>query len=363
MTQRDKLLFWGIGAGLFFFFVAMVSDILLPFVVALIVAYFLDPAADKMEKWGASRTVATTAIIILFFVIVTLVTILLVPLFYDQFLTFIHKTPEYVALFNTKVMPAFSDVLKKIDPDALESAREAVRDVSGYVFSFVAKLLGNVWNSGLAIVNLLSLVFITPVVTFYMLRDWDNILARLKTLLPPQHAPVIMEQIGEIDKTLAGYIRGQTNVCLLLGTFYAVMLSLVGLDFALFIGMATGILSFIPYVGVLFGFVMGLSVAFFQFGDFLHISLVAAVFITGQMIEGMFVTPKLVGDKVGLHPVWIIFGMLAGASMFGFVGILLAIPVTSVIGVLVRFALSRYMESSLYLGSKPVKSRSKAKVK
>ena len=178
-------------------------------------------------------------------------------------------------------------------------------------------------------------------------------MAKINTWLPPAYAPTIREQIRLIDNALSGYIRGQTNVCLLLGTFYAIGLSLVGLDFGLFIGLGTGLLSFIPYVGIMFGLVVGLIVAFFQFGDMTHISIVLGIFVLGQIIEGNFITPKLVGDKVGLHPVWIIFGMLAGAALFNFIGILLAVPVTAMIAVLVRFGLNKYLNSGFYALSTP----------
>ena len=200
--------------------------------------------------------------------------------------------------------------------------------------------------------NLLSLLFITPIVTFYVLRDWDIMMEKISSWLPQKHRSVILEQFRLIDITLAGYIRGQTNVCLLLGTFYAIGLMLVGLDFGFVIGFMTGILSFIPYVGLLVGMSVGLCVAFVQFGGLEgigSIGIVAAIFVVGQVIEGNFVSPKLVGDKVGLHPLWIMFGMLAGAALFGFVGVLISVPMTAVIGVLMRFMLSKYLNSSLYL--------------
>lgn len=352
MSSRDKLLFWLVGFVFFCLFTYMVSDILLPFVVALITAYFLDPAADKFEEWGLSRSMATVSIISIFFLIGITVTILIAPLMYDQFLSLIKSIPEYVKLINTKVLPSFESVLEKIDPDALAKAKGAVKDISIYVFNFFAAMMKNIWDSGFAVLNLLSLLFITPIVTFYMLRDWDKMVAKVNGWLPPKHSAVINKQVKEIDRTLSGYIRGQTNVCLILGVMYAVGLTIVGLDFGFFIGMATGLLSFIPYVGMLFGFTFGMIIAFLQFGDFASIAAVAFVFIIGQLLEGNFITPKLVGDKVGLHPVWIIFGMLAGAAMFGFVGILLAVPITAVIGVLARFFLDQYLHSSLYLEPK-----------
>jgi predicted PurR-regulated permease PerM len=247
------------------------------------------------------------------------------------------------------LLPSLKNLLNSLDPDALDNAKDSLRQASGTLIGLSGTLLQNIWSSGLAVVNILSLIFVTPVVTFYILRDWDRLIAKANGLLPPAYAFTIRQQAKEIDRTLSGYIRGQTHVCLLLGIFYSIGLSLAGLEFGLFIGMATGILSFIPYVGMLFGFLTGMLMAYFQFdGSLIHLGLIASIFIIGQVLEGNVVAPKLVGDRVGLHPIWLIFGMLTGAALFGFTGILLAVPVTSVIGVLVRFAVSRYLESDLY---------------
>lgn len=348
MSKKNLMIFWIVTISLLFIFISLVSNILLPFVVALIAAYFLDPAADKLEEIGLSRTLATLTITMIFFWTIVLVGFLVVPLLYEEIIKFVQKVPEYVKIFNEKILPEFSKLLEKLDPESIENAKNSVSSISGYIFSFIGKAIGGVWNSGIAVINIFSLLFITPVVTFYMLRDWDKMMAKLENYLPPAYKPTILDQLKKIDITLSGYIRGQTNVCIILGLYYSIALSFKGLDFAIFIGFGTGLLSFIPYVGIIFGFIAGMLVAFFQYGDWLNIAIVAAIFVSGQVIEGTFVTPKLVGDKVGLHPVWIIFGMLCGATLFGFVGILLAIPVTAVIGVLWRFGLERYLESKIY---------------
>jgi predicted PurR-regulated permease PerM len=201
-----------------------------------------------------------------------------------------------------------------------------------------------------ALFQLISLVVITPLVSFYLLRDWDRIVERIDAYLPRGSAPAIHDQFGKIDRTLAGFIRGQATVCLILGAFYAVGLSLVGLEFGLLIGLGTGLISFIPYFGMMVGLAVGISVALAQFSGLGSVALVAAVFAVGQVAEGNFLTPKLVGDRVGLHPVWVIFALLAGGTLFGFTGILLAVPAAAVIGVLVRFTLESYRDSRLYEG-------------
>lgn len=348
MKWRDVTLCWIIGLLLFIGFIALVKDILLPFVVAMIVAYFLDPVADKLEKWGLSRMLATLVIVSLFFLLIAVLSALLIPVLYDQTVAFVEKAPSYSAWLHEKLPLLLKQYLGVIDENSLENAKKAIGNASGTIIAFGTKMVGSLLQSTFAIVNLLLLIFITPIVTAYFLYDWDRMVDKIRSWLPPAYAPIIVEQARLMDRALSGYIRGQTNVCLILGTFYAIALTLVGLDFGLFIGLVAGILSFIPYVGILFGSIIGLLVAFFQFGDYLYMGLVLGVFAFGQFVEGNFITPKLVGNKVGLHPVWIIFGMLSGAALFGFVGVLLAIPVTAVIGVLARFALDRYMHSSLY---------------
>lgn len=344
------MLFWLGGITLLIVFLYAVQAILLPFIVGILLAYFLDPAADKLEEWRFSRGWATITVLIMFSLITLLFILLFIPLFMDQVLTFADKIPGYVETFRTVYLPKIQSYLQSFDTQYVGKAEKALSDMSGKLISGTTAFVATILQSGTAFLNLLSLLFVTPIVAFYLLRDWDRMTAKIDSLLPREHAPVIREQMQRIDDTLAGWIRGQTTVCVLLGLFYAIGLSLVGLNFGFAIGLLTGIFSFIPYIGMMFGMVVGLGVAFFQFDSLWSVAMVLGVFALGQFLEGNFVTPKLVGDKVGLHPVWVIFGMLAGGALFGFVGILLALPVTAIIGVLVRFLLDRYRHSSLYEG-------------
>lgn len=353
---RGQLIFWVSLFALSLIFLVTVSDILLPFVVGILAAYFLDPAADRLELWGFSRTAATATITAIFFLLVISVSLLLLPVLYDQFIALARNIPVYVESFQKNSAPYIERVLSLFPENDPQQVEKAATGLSGYILKAAGALVKDVVQSSAALLSLLSLIFISPVVSFYLLRDWDKMVAKIDELLPREYAATIRAQIREINHTLAGYIRGQSNVCLLLGTMYAIGLSLIGLEFGLFIGFFTGLLAFIPYVGLLIGMVTGVAVAFFQFGDVPHIAAVLAVFVTGQILEGNFLTPRLVGEKVGLHAVWIIFGLLAGGSLFGFTGVLLAVPVTAVIGVLVRFMVSQYRNGSLYKGrrKKPV---------
>jgi len=244
------------------------------------------------------------------------------------------------------------------------SIEGSLKDVAAQGSKWIGTLLTSLWSRGLALVNIISLIVITPIVAFYMLNDWDRMMAKINGWLPRDHVQSI-HQIGhDIDRAMAGFVRGQGTVCLFLAIFYAIGLSLVGLNFGLFIGLMAGFISFVPYMGSIVGLVVALSVALVQFlPDWIPIVTVGAVFITGQFIEGNFLSPKLVGDRVGLHPVWLMFALLAFGYLFGFVGLLVAVPLAAAIGVLVRFAIGQYMESTLYKGQpkKRVTKRSPAK--
>jgi predicted PurR-regulated permease PerM len=236
----------------------------------------------------------------------------------------------------------------------VERLRSAAGNVAGNVVGWLGQILSGLWSGGLAVFNALSLVVIMPVVAFYLLRDWDRIVAHIDGLLPRDGADTIREQVREIDDRLSGFVRGQASVCLALGTWYAVGLTLVGLDFGLLVGIGAGLISFVPYLGTGLGLIVGLGLAVAQYDTWLPIGLVAAVFVSGQMLEGYVLTPRMVGERVGLHPVWVLFALMAGGALLGFTGVLLAVPAAAVIGVLVRFAISRYLQSPLY--------RSKAEV-
>ena len=350
MTARRQVAFWLAGMAVFGLLLFLLADILLPFVAGMAVAYLLDPIADRLESWGLSRTMATVVITVLFMVVTLGALFLLLPVLYNQALDLIGRAPAIAGVLRDYILSLTEGLFESLAPDQIERAREAL---AGFTEEIVGWLLGfgeGLWRSGLALVNLIAMLFITPIVSFYLLRDWDHLTARMDALLPRGHAQVIREQAAKINDTLAGFVRGQGLVCLILGLFYAVGLSLAGLDFGLIVGLSAGALSFIPYVGAIAGFLVGVILAFLQFDDLLRVGAVALVFVIGQLLEGNFLSPKLVGERVGLHPVWVIFGAFAGAALFGLVGVLLAVPATAVIGVLVRFAIERYETSALYRG-------------
>ncbi len=345
---NQRRLFWlAIIVGILVF-LYLIRSILLPFVLGVFTAYFLDPAADRLERMGLSRGISTLIITLGFFIASCLLSITVIPAIAAQLSELILAIPGYVTDFEAEYGGRLSERFGKLAIVDMSQLKDTTATMSGFMVKLLGDFIAGVLYSGMAIVNLLSLVLITPVVAFYLLRDWDKITARLNSYLPRSEAETIREQLAIVDNILAGFLRGQLNVCIILGTFYAVGLSLAGLKFGMLIGLATGLLVIFPYVGLMVGMGTGLACAFFQFDTIEPVFTVLGVFITGQIMEGYFITPKLVGEKVGLHPVWIIFGMLSGAALFGFVGILLAVPATAVIGVFIRFALERYLKSSYY---------------
>lgn len=353
MTRASQIRFWLIGALVFFALLYLLRGVLLPFVAGMAIAYFLDPLADRLERAGVSRMWATTIITLAVFLLFILMIVLLVPVLQDQIVSFAKRVPDYMQALGDRLEPLVRNAQQYLSPADVERLRTAVGDYAGTLFGWIGEVVKGVLTGGIAVVNILSLLFITPVVTFYLLRDWDHMLKTVDSWLPRRQADTIRAQAREIDRTLAAFVRGQATVCLALGTFYALALSAVGLDIGLIVGLGSGLLSFIPYVGSITGFVVSVGLALAQSPDWTLPIIVGGIFIFGQAIEGNFLTPKLVGDRVGLHPVWVIFALLAGGALFGFLGVLLAVPVASVIGVLARFSLGNYLNSPLYHGKRP----------
>ncbi len=342
-----RLIFWLLVIVFFFGFITLVNNILLPFVLGILIAYFLDPVADKLEAWGWSRGLATATIITSFFALLVVLILALAPTLAKQISGLLADIPTYINRLQAIIHEQVGRLPLPLTLDDTFDAKNLLGNFVGEGKGIAKGIL----QSGMLILNLASLLVITPVVAFYLLRDWDILVAKVDELLPRQYADTIRTQISKVDETLAGFIRGQFNVMLILGVFYAIALLFAGLKYAVIIGLLCGFLIIIPYIGAAIGGLLATGIAFVQFDDWQSVAVVACIFVAGQTLEGYALTPKLVGDRVGLHPVWIIFGMLAGASLFGFVGILIAVPVTAIIGVLVRFMIEQYEESDFYEGA------------
>lgn len=348
--QRQWLVWCSVGITLIIF-LWLLKAILLPFIAGLAVAYFLDPSADWLEKKGLSRMAATSIISVGFTVLAVVLLIVLGPLLYDQAVRLLESVPDFIEKIRALITQFSEGRLGRLLAENGD-LKNAAGDVAKSIVNWMLKLLGSVLNTGLAIAGLLSLIVVTPIVAFYMLLDWDRMIGRIDALLPLDHAEKIRKIAREIDDVLAGFVRGQGLVCVLLGSFYAIGLSLAGLQFGLLIGLMAGLISFIPYVGSIVGFVVAGGVALAQFWpDYTQIGIVLTIFVVGQAIEGNFLTPKLVGNKVRLHPVWIMFALFAFGALFGFVGMLLAVPISAAIGVIARFGVGQYEKSHLFVGA------------
>ncbi|HET6521001.1 MAG TPA: AI-2E family transporter [Geminicoccaceae bacterium] len=342
--------------GLFLLFIVclvLLRGVLLPFIVGMVAAYILDPAADHLQRLGLGRTVATLALTLVFFSVLIAFVLLLLPVIVDQVAELAARLPDYLENLRGRVVPWVARLLDRQEIADVLTVQGLVGRFSERVLAFLGQAVGNVVQSGLAVLNLISLVFITPIVTFYLLRDWDRMVASVRDALPPWSLPAAWRLAREIDEVLAGFLRGQALVCTFLAVFYAVGLWLVGLEYGVIIGLLTGVFSFIPYVGMFVGVAVGIAVAVFQFQDALPVAMVALVFALGQFIEGNFLTPRVVGKRIRLHPVWVIFAVLAGTALFGFLGTFLGTPVAAVVAVLIRFGLERWRASRYYTGGGP----------
>ena len=363
MTLQRQVSFWLISFLVFVIALWLLSPILLPFIAGLVLAYFLDPVADALERMGLPRVAATLVILGLSILLLVLVLLLIVPILGDQIVKFAGDLPTLMrallARFNEAAPQWIKDAIAKSGTDVQGS----VSDIASKAAGWTATLVASVWSGGLALVNIISLIVVTPIVAFYLLADWDKIVAKVDGWLPRDHADAIRTIAADMDAAMAGFIRGQGTVCLLLGVMYALALSIAGLKFGLVIGLAAGLLSFIPFVGALLGGIMAIGVGLVQFWpDYVSMLVIVGIFVVGQFIEGNFLSPKLVGGSIGLHPVWLMFALFAFGYIFGFVGLLLAVPMAAAAGVLVRFALAQYLASKLYRGipgEKPLRKPAK----
>jgi predicted PurR-regulated permease PerM len=343
-----RVLFWLGGILVCGFLLWLLSAILLPFAVGCAIAYFLDPLCDRLERLRLPRGAAAFIVLVGFLLAVALVFLVLIPLLETQIVDLVHRFPKFLAAARDDVTSMMGFFQERLSPEDYGKLRDAVGAQLGEAFSWLGRLLEGVVGGGLALFNILSLVFITPIVAFFLLRDWDRIIARIDSWLPRPHVETIRDQARLVDETLAGFIHGQAMVCALMAIYYAASLSLVGLDFGLVIGLLVGILIFIPFIGGTIGAVLAILLAIAQFSDWTSIGIVAVIFVVGQTIESNLLTPKLVGERVNLHPVWVIFSLLAFGNLFGLVGLVIAVPAAATLGVLTRFALARYLDSRLY---------------
>ncbi len=348
---KGRSAFFWLGTGaVILVFLYLVRSVLLPFLVAMAVAYFFDPLVRRLQRAGLPRWASSMLVLVAFILVFVGAMVIVVPILEKQVVELIGIVPKWITEVKTTLLPKADAYLTRFGFMDQGTLSESATGYATTALSKAGVVLGSILTGGLAILDLLSLLLVTPVVAFYLLRDWDAVEEDFDRWLPRKQADTLRSVFREIDRTLSGFIRGQALVCLIQATYYAVALSIAGLDFGALVGVATGILTFIPYLGATIGLIAGLAIAFAQWHDTTHVLIILGCFVVGQILEGNVITPKLVGDRIGLHPVWVIFAVLAGGALFGFTGILLAVPVAAVIGVLIRFAVRLYLGSPFYHG-------------
>jgi len=353
-TLQRHVWFWAVALVVFGVIVWMLKGVLLPFVIGMAVAYFLDPVTTRLEKTGMGRAAATSVVLLSFVALFVLGVMLAFPVLQGQFVAFVEAVPAYVEKLRALSAPWIEKLQTQVLATPPEKIQQQAGGMAGAALSWASGALKKIWDGGVALFDIFSIILIAPVVSFYMLRDWPVMVDKVDSWLPRRHAETIRGLVRQMDAALSGFVRGQAMVCVVLGLIYAVALSFAGLNFGFFIGFAAGLLSFIPYVGTLVGFVTGMLVGWFQFdGDVQQLAIIAAIFGAGQLIEGNVLTPKLVGDKIGLHALWILFALMAGGALLGFTGVMIAVPVAAVVAVLIRFALAQYLQSGYYHDGTP----------
>jgi predicted PurR-regulated permease PerM len=352
LALQRQMIFWLAALVVLVLLLWLLSDILLPFAAGAAIAYLLNPLIDRIERLGVHRLAAALLIIALVVMALVLLILLVAPILGSQLSSFIENIPGYVSKLQSLLSDPSRPWVQKLLGAGLQTDK-SMSDLATQGAGWLTTFLKSLWSGGRAIVSLFSLIVITPVVAFYLIYDWHRMIATVDACIPVHQRTTVRRLAHEIDRAIAGFLRGQSMVGLILGTFYAVTLTLSGLNFGLMIGLISGMLTFIPYVGSMTGLILALGVAAAQFWPaYSSILIVLSIFIVGQFFEGSVLAPRLVGKSVGLHPVWLMFALLAFGYLFGFVGLLVAVPLAATIGVLTRFALRRYLESSFYTGEK-----------
>jgi predicted PurR-regulated permease PerM len=348
MRLEKQTQYWAFAFLIFCGLIWLLKPVLLPFVAGLVIAYFLAPVVNKLAERGVPRWIGALSVLFSFGLIVAILAMLILPMISSQVGALLNALPGMVEKIRNHYVPWLENWVTRFPPEDVEKLRDAAGQSAGDAAGFFANLLKNLVAHGVRLIDALAMSIIAPVVAFFTLRDWPKLTETVDSVLPRRYYDVILEQLGEIDSTLSGFIRGQALVCLSLGLIYSIGLTATGLQYGLAVGVTAGVLSFIPYVGTAFGWGSSVILALVQFDDWPHILSVIGVFVVGHFLEAYVLTPKLVGHRVGLHPVWILFALITGVKLMGFLGILIAVPTAAVLGVLIRFLVRQYRSSSMY---------------
>lgn len=358
---KTQALFWGLTSLLLLGFVWLFKPVLTPFVLGIAIAYLLNPLVKRFSTKGLKRATSSAIIITLFFIIVTTIIILVAPIIAKESAELIEAMPSYLDKLFALVQPYTVWFQENFGAGYIADAKTFLKENISKILSVSGGIAGSIAAGGQAVVGMVTTIVLTPLVAFYMMSEWPNITKWVEDLIPRQNEKVIKDILNKIDLKLSGFVRGQLTVAFLLGIIYAVALTIAGLNYGFLIGITAGFLSIIPMVGSTLGLLVSIAVAWFQAGELQYVLIIGAIFVVGQIVEGNVLSPKLLGDSVGLHPLWILFALMAGGSLFGILGMLLAVPVAAVVGVLVGFAILQYKNSSLYKKPLPKKMAKKEK--
>ncbi len=345
----DKTIFWVIIVGTIIVTLTLISNILMPFFIAGIISYILQPIIDNLSlRYKLSRTIVVSVISFLFFSILAIVLVVLLPIIYQQTTLLVNKIPAYKDYLQTELIPVITAKIYSIDPNIADTIKNSISNFVNGIFLLLTGFANNIWHVTMVTINLLVLILLIPLILFYFLRDWLTMSNNINLLLPVKGKKKIQEILSAINTALSAYIRGQINVCLLLSIYYGVSLSILGVDLGVLLGVLSGFSIIIPFVGILISFSLTMIVSYFAFGMVNTLFYIIIIYSVGIIVEGYILSPKIIGDKIGLHPLWIIFAVLALGNIFGFLGILFAIPIASIVKVLFLAAIDFYKSSKFY---------------
>ncbi len=361
VSAKTQITFWAFATLFFVALVWVFKSVLTPFVLGAVIAYLLNPLVKRFSKKGLKRTTSTVIILSLFFLVLTIIIALVAPIITKESAELIDAMPDLLDKFFTLIQPYTTWFQQNIGEGYITDAKTFLKENISKILSISGGVAGGIAAGGQAVIGMITTLVLTPLVAFYMMKEWPAITDWVENLIPRDKEKMIKDIIRQIDKKLSGFIRGQLTVAFFLGLIYAVALTIAGLNYGFLIGITAGFLSIIPMVGSTLGLLVSVVIAWFQAGEINYVLIIAAIFIVGQIIEGNILSPKLLGDSVGLHPLWILFALMAGGSLFGILGMLLAVPVAAVIGVLFSFAILQYKKSPLY--KKPLLPPKQKKVK
>ncbi|MCC8372353.1 MAG: AI-2E family transporter [Rickettsia endosymbiont of Pseudomimeciton antennatum] len=345
----NKAIFWVIVVSTIIITLTLISNILMPFFIAGIISYILQPIIDNLSlRYKLSRTIVVSVISFLFFSILAIILVVLMPIIYQQTTLLISKIPAYKDYLQTELIPVITAKIYSIDPNIADNIKNSISNFVNGIFLLITGLANNIWHVTRVTINLLVLILLIPLILFYFLRDWFTMSENINLLLPLKGKKKIQEILSAINDSLSAYIRGQLNVCLLLSVYYGVSLSVLGVDLGVLLGVLSGFSIIIPFVGILISFSLTMIVSYFAFGMVNTLFYIIIIYLIGTIVEGYILSPKIIGDKIGLHPLWIIFAVLALGNIFGFLGILFAIPIASIVKVLFLAAIDFYKSSKFY---------------